>query len=66
VEHDREWVVNGEPPYPVLSYADCLRVLPRLRGKGLSTYLIARRLYVTEQTVYRMQRKLKKTGGNDR
>jgi DNA-binding NarL/FixJ family response regulator len=64
-EQDREWVVNGDPPYPVLTYADALRVLPKLRAKGLTTYLIARRLYVTEQTVYRMQRKLKKMGDRD-
>lgn len=59
---DMDWVVNGPPPFPVLSYPDNMRALRRLDAQvpRLPTHLIARRLYVDERTVYRMRRKLRR------
>ena len=59
---DRDQVVNGYPPYPVLSNADVLRVLPLLDKKRLEDRLVADRLHVNVRSVYRLRRKMRTEG----
>ena len=53
---DMDHVVNGSPPYPVLSVPDLQTVWPQLEAKGLSALHIAKRLHVAQRTVNRWRR----------
>lgn len=44
-------VVNGYPPYPVLSRADARRALIRLKKKDLSVPQMAERLHASPRTI---------------
>jgi transposase-like protein len=59
---DRESVINGSWPYPVLSQPDCMMVWLELEERGLSARQIADRLHVSSRTVVRW-RKRKREGG---
>lgn len=52
-EFDIDHVLNGSPPFPVLSMKDMDEVYPLLEKRGLSANEIAARLYVSPRTVVR-------------
>lgn len=58
-ELDMDHVLNGRPPYPVLSARDMRTVYPLLETKGLSASEIAERLHVAARTVNRYRKKLR-------
>lgn len=67
---DVDWVVNGSPPYPVLSVNDMRTAYRRLKnvrrhGQPLSTVTIARRLHVAPETVWRWERAARLNGRSD-
>lgn len=53
---DRQRVIDGIPPYPVLPVADVAPVWRLLEKQGLYPADIADRLHVSERTVFRWRR----------
>lgn len=53
---DRQRVIDGILPYPVLSMPDLRVVWPQLEKQGLSEKEIADRLHVSDRTIFRWRR----------
>lgn len=62
-EFDRDHVLNGYAPYPVLSVPDMEEVYPLLEARGMSAEAIADRLHVVSRTVVRWRGKTRQGRG---
>ncbi len=57
---DKDHVLYGEAPYPVLSWPDLREVYPVLEARGMSARNIAQRLHLSNRTIVRYRAKARK------